>query len=99
MKRSILRAGVVLAIGVAVLPGLSGVAQAGDVADRWYGDPATSWDADDHPDCGAALAKVYVAGAAGAVGGPAGLVAGAAGALPDVYLDCPQVQPHQQNGT
>ena len=54
---------------------------------------------DDHPDCGEALVKVYVQGGLGAVGGPAGMIAGAATGLPDVYLDCPKLEPWMQNGT
>ena len=99
MRNSILRAGVVVAVGVAVMSGAAGVAHAGDATDRWYGDPADSWDADDYPDCGAALTKIYVSGAAGTLGGPLGTVGGMASGLPDVFLDCPGVEPWQQNGT
>jgi hypothetical protein len=100
------QAGAVVAATAGLLLGLSGVAQAAPADSGWeraqrHWDEAygQQWDPADHPDCMEALAKFYVQGAAGGVGGPAGMVGGLAAGLPDVFLDCPRVEPWQQNGT
>jgi len=95
------RGNVVAVLSVGLMLGLSGVAQAGNWDDeRDRSVDKTAWDPkEDYPDCAEAIGKLYVSGAAGGLGGPAGIVGGLATGLPDVYLDCPTVEPWQQNGT
>ncbi len=105
-RTSILRVGAVVAATAGLLLGLSGGAQAAPAEDGWER-AGKRWDEGyskqanpaDHPDCMAAVGKFYVSGAAGALGGRAGAVGGLATGLPDIYLDCPAVEPWQQNGT
>ena len=99
VRKSILRVGVMVAVGAAVSLCLSGVAQASPASDRWIDAHSGAWDPKDYPDCAEALGKFYVSGAAGTLGGPLGTVGGVASALPDIYLDCPGLEPWQQNGT
>jgi hypothetical protein len=100
VRKSMVRGNVVAVLSVGLMLGLSGVAQAGDAEDEYDRSVGkTAWDPKDYPDCAEAIGKFYVSGAAGGLGGPAGIVGGLATGLPDIYLDCPTVEPWQQNGT